>query len=392
MANYIPFITSHPGRKLVKTHYDDAEIARVSLDSADQLIPMPGSIKTWIDPGVDGLDDLEVRRSRPERKNSWYEHMKTIAGFDRIADPSFVTRPDKNIVKTFVQTLLDKCVGYEPTWMTVPQLPIVNDASRNKINRALAQATGEWKSTHSFSGRLILPLVFKNQKQINGKTERNGKVSQAGRCYHEAQADGFWVVDSSLTDESGSRTLRNTRFPGIVALHQELNKEIASTIRIAGPYWGMNLVLWARGLVDYPAIGVGNSYQYFPTGGTASTPATRVAISPLRRRASVAQLRPWLTDVLLAIGSAHPAFKKFESIQRQLTLLSDPDAAREQVAKFYRNWLDFLALTPPTGRSLALYQDLSAAYALGKSLPELRDEGTARRPESVVEPLMLSCL
>ena len=36
---------------------------------------------------------------------------------------------------------------------------------------------------------------------------------------------------------------------------------------------------------------------------------------------------------------------------------------------------------------MALFQDLSAAYALGKSLPDLPDEGTARRPEAVAEPL-----
>ena len=41
---------------------------------------------------------------------------------------------------------------------------------------------------------------------------------------------------------------------------------------------------------------------------------------------------------------------------------------------------------------MALFQDLSTAYALGKSLPDLEDEGTGRRPEAIAEPLMLSCL
>jgi len=392
MGNYIPFINSQTGRKLVKAHYDNADVARVSLEDCDQLAPLPGSIKLWIDPGVDGFDDLEARRSRPGRKNSWYEYMKAIYGFDRITDPLFASKPDKKVVGKFVQTLMDLCVVSKPDWITVPQLPIVGNSSRNKINRSLASATGEWKSTHRFAGHLILPIIFTNQKQINGKTERNGKIAQARRCYDDAHADGVWVVDSTLTDESGSKTLRNTRLPAIVAFHQELNSAIASTIRIAGPYWGMNLVLWARGLVDYPAIGVGNSYQYFLSGGTASTPATRLALSPLRRRASVAQLGTWLNDVLRTLGTAHPAYKNFELIQKQISLLSDPETARTQVAKAYRIWLDLISGTPPTGRSLALYQDLSEAYALGKSLKELKDEGTARRPESVAEPLMLNCL
>lgn len=392
MANYIPFITSQPARKLVKDHYDNAQIGRVPLDAAEKLTPLPGSIKLWIDAGVDGLHDLELRKSRPDRRNSWYELMKTIDGFDKVADPSFAANPDSKLVKQFVKKLLDLCVEYDPAWITVPQLPVVDDARRNKINRALAKATGEWKSMHRVAVRLILPIVFTNQRQINGKTQRNPKIAQAGRCYHDAQADGFWVVDSTLTDESGSRTLRNTRLPAIIALHQEFNEEIASTIRIAGPYWGMNLVLWARGLVDYPAIGVGNAYQYFLSGGPANPPATRLALSPLRRRANVPPLRTWLSKTLSSIGSAHPAYKDFELIQKQLTLLSDPETARSQVSKFYRSWLDMLALTPRPGRSLGLFQDLSTAYALGKSLTELAAEGTARRPESVAEPLMLNCL
>src|SRR6267143_2693537 len=107
MVEYIPFITSPKARDLVKSIYSDAEIGRVSLDLAEK-ITMPPSLGLWIDPGVDGLDDLEVRkprkdRSQPEkeRKNSWYELMKTISGFQEIADPTFATKPDEKIIKRF---------------------------------------------------------------------------------------------------------------------------------------------------------------------------------------------------------------------------------------------------------------------------------------------------
>ena len=79
-------------------------------------------------------------------------------------------------------------------------------------------------------------------------------------------------------------------------------------------------------------------------------------------------------------------------MRKQLGLLSLPDRAREQVARFYKAWFSLLAAPPRAGRPLALFQDLSGAFALGRSLPEFEDEGTARRPESVVEPLMLNCL
>jgi hypothetical protein len=398
VVEYIPFITSPTALKLVKSIYSDAEIARVSLDIAERLA-LPPSLKLWIDPGVDGLHDLDKRRPRPdksnpdkEKKNPWYDVIKDVSGFEEIGDGAFIDRPDQKIVKKFVKELLDRCVTKKPSWVTVPQLPIVDGSVRNKINRALANATGEWKSANVFSGRLILPLIFTNQNQINGKTQRNPKVAQAARCYHEAHADGYWVVDGSLTDESGSRTLRNTRLPAIIELHNELNQAISSRIRIAGPYWGMSLVLWARGIIDHPAIGIGSSYQYHLAGGPSTTPATRIAIGPLRRRVNVAQLRPWLEKTLKKIGDKHPAYSEIDRIQKRLTLLSDVDLAREQVARFYKHWVDMLSTTPTSGRSLALFQDLSSAYALGRTLPDFPNEGTARRPESVVEPLMLNCV
>jgi hypothetical protein len=227
---------------------------------------------------------------------------------------------------------------------------------------------------------------------VNGKTQRNPQVKQAGRCYPESQADGFWAVDKSLDDESGSKTLRNTRVPAIVSLHQELADEIPSKIKIAGPYWGTNLLLWARGLVDFPAIGVGNAYHYFLAGGHANKPATCLAIPALRRRVGIARLEKWLDSAVKILGSSHPSGQALEQMRKQLNLLSLPDQARDQVARFYKSWFDLLAATPRAGRPMALFQDLSAAFAVGRSLPEFEDEGTARRPESVVEPLMLNCL
>ncbi len=392
MADHIPFITGQDACKLVRKHYPDSEYARVQLDRAGSLVgQLPRSTKLWLDPAVDGLDDLDSRRSTAARTNNWFEFIKNIPGFDQVGNPGFHARPDIKVVKQFVTKLLDLCVQYKPAWITVPQLPKVGDAKRNSINRMLAKATGEWKSTHNFSGRFILPLIFTHQEQVNLKTQRNPQVNQAGRCYHESQADGFWVVEKTLDDESGSKTLRNTRVPALVSLHQELNDTISSKIKIAGPYWGMNLLLWARDLVDYPAIGVGNAYQYFLAGGHAKSPAIHLAISPLRRRVGVARLDTWLNSALNTLGQAHPAHRELQAMQQQLTLLSQ-EHARNQVARFYKLWFELLAATPRPGRSLALFQDLSSAFALGRSLPELPDEGTARRPESVVEPLMLNCL
>jgi len=65
---------------------------------------------------------------------------------------------------------------------------------------------------------------------------------------------------------------------------------------------------------------------------------------------------------------------------------------RDQIARIYKKWIDSLACVPVAGRPLTLYQQLSSSYVLGKSLSDLPERGTARRPERVAQQLMLVCL
>lgn len=393
MAAHIPFIYNPAAAELTVRYYADSEVVRLSLERAEAYKSLlPGSIKLWLDPGVDGLDNLEIRRSSLDQVNGWYEFMKSVPGFERMGDAGFQANPDPVLVKEFATFLLDLCASHQPAWITAPQLPGASDASRHKINRLLAKLTREWKEHRHFSGRIILPLVFTHQSQIRGKTERNPRIKQAARCYQEAQADGYWAVDRSLDDDTGSKTLRNTRFPDLVALHQELNQAIPSPLRIAGPYWGMNLLLWARGLVDHPAMGAGHIYQYFLAGTLINPPTPRLMIPPLRRRAAVSHLEWWLASALVALGENHPSYPDMLQLRQYFASLPSPEMAREQVAAAYKQWFDFLAALAPANRAQALFQDLSSAYALGKLLPEIEGEGTGRRPEAVVEPLMLNCL
>ncbi len=388
MADHIPFVSGEEGARLAKRIYGDSEIMRVPLDKAAKLIPLlPPKGKIWIDPCVDGMDDIETRRG-----NSWFDFMRGCTNFERVASPSFHGSPVRAEVVAFVDSVLSKCAAFGPAWITVPLLPLVDGAERNKINGLLAEATGVWRSKHSFQGKLILPLVLTHQKQANGKVARNPKVKSATRWHQDAHAEGVWIVDKSLTDDSGAGTLQKTRFPGMIAFHQEINVAMSSKLTVGGPYWGLNLVLWARGLVTHPAIGIGSGYQHFLAGGHAKQPAARVALTPLRRRANVGSLGAWLDVVLTRLGPGNPAHAHFLDIRNRLTMLNEPSAAREQVATFYKEWFNTLAAVPRAGRSMALFQDLAAAYALGKSLPALHEDGTSRRPEAVVEPLMMSCL
>src|SRR5713101_2776 len=227
MADHVPFITGDEGAALVKAKYADSEIIRVPLQRAEELLShRPPSAKIWLDASLDGMDDMETRQHQPGRKNKWLEYMSKFPNFEKIGDPRNHMTLTPTEVYPFVKAVLGRCAMYKPAWITVPQIPLVEDSTRNKINRALASATGKWKSATGYSGRLILSLVFTHQGQINLKTARNAKVQQAERCYHDAQADGFWAVDKSLTDDNGSATLRDKRFPGVIGLHEELNERI----------------------------------------------------------------------------------------------------------------------------------------------------------------------
>ena len=391
MAEHIPFVGGKESCNLVAKYYADSEIIRVPLEPEDsrcEKLPLLGKqSRLWIDPRVDGLDDIDSRGGN----NPWFVFMSQFSNFEKLGSRDFWAKPNAATVEEFVNGVLNACLAYTPSWITVPQLPI-EDSSRNRMNRELAKATAKWKSASGFVGKLIFPVVITNQKQINLKTERNPRVKQAARCYAESNSEGLWVVDKSLDDDSGSKTLRQ-RLPSLIDFHKELNDEIRSSIRVAGPYWGMNFVLWARGLVDYPAIGIGSGYQYSLAGGHPQTPSPRIAIVPLRRRTKVVpQLGKWVDQSLNILGPTHPAAADLQQLRKSLPLLSGPETARGQLAKFYKHWYDRIALHPKAGRSLALFQDLSAAFALGKALPILESEGTARRAESVVEPLMLNSL
>lgn len=85
----------------------------------------------------------------------------------------------------------------------------------------------------------------------------------------------------------------------------------------------------------------------------------------LRRRALAAHgLKTWLERVTADLDPSHAANLEFGKIKSQYSALSEGRRAREQVAGVYKRWLDLIASSPKAGRSMALFQDLSAAYAL----------------------------
>lgn len=390
VADHIPFVNTEKDCEILRQFYPDATMFRLSLDGLSRTAQsLPTGVGLWLDPAVDGLERW------PDVSEAYRSYVSQFGFSDKVGDRDFQSRPDKQQLKDFVYSILDFAVGkLKPDWLSVPQLPTSDDSSRNKIHRQMAECTAAWKSARRFGGKLILPLVLTHQRQVNRKTERNQKVALAKTCYELAGADGIWVVESSLSDQDGSRTFEETRFPGLISLHQELTEALPKdAISIAGPYWGMNLILWTRGLVTYPAIGLGNCYQYHLPGALVKAGKNRIALPPLKRWAVIsAQLENWLRETLRRIPPEDDAYTQFSGILRSFNRLLT-SGGRYQVARFYKDWLSGLTAVPRVGRALALYQEFSSAYVLGKGLPELpQDEGPGRRPERVAQQFMLSCL
>jgi len=401
MADHIPFVYTSDDCKMLKALYGDSALVRVSLQTKDKTLQgIPPGMGLWVDGAVDGLHGWKPQRTTKEdRETTRYEaydaYIEGFTAYERIGDADFQKKPQNDVVKQFVESVLDRCSGLspKPAWVSVPQLPMVSDASRNRINRLLAQNAAEWKRTRKYSGKLILPVIFTHPGQVNLRTLR--KREHVTECYKHADAQGVWVVDSKLNDQEGSGTLEK-RFQGLIRFHDELAGSLPSdAIRIGGPYWGMNLVLWARGLIHFPAIGLGSAYRYFIPGLAPPPPRSRVALGPLRRQAFADPgLDGWVAKAISSTVSDEAARSEFSDLAQKLPRLRrSRELSKNQVAKFYKDWFDGLASVPKSGRALALFQDLSKAFVLGRSLPSLPDkEKTARRPDRVAQQLMLNCL
>ena len=387
MAKHIPFVYRKLDSKIANKIFGDSEVVRMPLQAGETVRrSLPKRSKVWVDAAVDRYhwpDAADVAAAKG------MEAFTQITGGDKLGRPSFQETPEIEIVDRFVAGVLEKCCELGADWVSVPQLPVVGNSSRNKINRALASATAKWKDKARFKGALILPVIVTHQNQANLKGQRDKHKALARQCFERSGADGYWVVDSSLADWIGSRTFEQRRFKALVSFHEELREGLSSGFSIGGPYWALNLILWARGLVEYPAVGVGARFQYLLPGGTARPPKRRVALSSLRRTAIVSPgLEKWFRGL-----PRTPELKELRALLKDKHALRLDEAARAQVARFYKGWFDHLASVKPSGRALALFQDFSSAYVLGKSLDDLPSaEKTARRPERLAEQLMFFCM
>lgn len=394
MADFIPFAGGTEALKLVVQFYENSALVRIPLECAANAAEVFPHRRLWIDPCVDGCEGLEKRTPKGDRVNAWLRTFDSAPHMRDICNSSFQLAPDEQRIKSFVDHMLDLAAAHKPGWITVPQLPHSNQANRSKVNRAFARAAGSWRSRRAFAGKLVLPVILTDPEQ--SRTKRRPRVELTTKCFAESSADVLWVVDSSLNDQSGSQLLRTEKIPGLIKLHEELNEAITPPVRIAGPYWALNLILWARGLIDHPCIGVSGGYQYKVSGelpfGLASI---RVPLPPLRRLAKASpELNSWIQTALTRVPKSMSAHAELLRAL-QVSGASSRSVAKRELAIFYKDWCRLVSDTPPAGRALAMFQDLSSAFAFGKTVLNnlaMPEGDLPKEPGAVAEQLMMLTL
>jgi len=443
--------------RLVKRHYSDSRACRVLLADAPVVLrQLPRGPGRWLDAGFDGfpgnaLLGQKVEENAERYPNRWYNRMKCLPAFELLMNKAVIektgtrrlSKKQNTELKATVFGLLDECLRLGADMITVPQLAQGGGPARNCVNMALAKLTAEWAGRNPHTG-LVYPIIFsKVSGQTTSRAAWQSKVDTAIKYCGLAGATTCWLVDASLDEEKAASTLRSERFPRLVEIHQYLRKELADKEIMAGPYWGFNILLWARRLIDLPVIAVGSGFQYHLSGGRATKATPRAALPPLRRLAIAdRQLERWFAEALAKLSPSEPEFSQLarshqelrrtddqtmkavdeleakelemdkyeelqsagvdaqgiyaelEVMQQEVPIRSMSDQWRDQVAKFYKQWMISIAEAPPAGRALRLYQQLSRAYMLGKVLGgKVADRtGYDSRPESHAEQLMQHCL
>jgi len=395
MADYVPFINNDGDYNRFLKHYSDAKAVRVLLQRVNRQ-----SVNTiarqsclWVDAGMDGYDCLLTGKKMFDQ---WKRYIREFDPEMVLADVGFLQSPTREKVKKVAFAALDKCNSLEPTWISVPFLPVTGDSSRNRINRELAFSAGQWQTHCGFRGDLVLPLVFTHADQLKGRTQWKKTVDLTKRCYDDSGASIIWVAESELYDQM-CRAAFVSRFGSLIRFHEDLKEALPGSAKIiAGPYWGMNMVLWVRGLCDHPAVSLGAGYRYGISGAFAKrTTRFHIALAPLRRWAVASrELKDWIDDALVRIDADDPVYPAFRLLERTVdTSMMSEEASKNQVARTYKEWYDKIQQASPSARTLALYQDLSSAYVLGKQLPKLpKSEAPGREAGKVAEQLMLHCL
>src|SRR2546425_8837994 len=124
-ADHVAFASSEADCTILRNVYADSRVVRLPLLNAERLgARLPAGPQRWIDPELDGLHHWSTAT------HEYVAYIKRFARYDQILDDSFQKKPQKAVVREFVNAVLDACMPVQPAWLTVPQLPVTTDVAR----------------------------------------------------------------------------------------------------------------------------------------------------------------------------------------------------------------------------------------------------------------------
>lgn len=387
MQDYILFINSQTdARVATEVFQDNIDLVKIRINDLKSIRPLISKSRLWIDIAFDGypVDNDD---------SPWNKFFKTFSNHHFFTSKDFLIKPNEKIVSAHIYEILDSILHYAPAAISVPQLEYT-DINYNKLNKMICKSFSNWKSERNFTGDVILPVIFKHQRAIGTGVEKTKRFKTLEVNYATSNANSIWVVDASLQDQLGTGNFEDTRFPALIELHNKIKTILSPKIHVAGPYWGLNILLWARGAIKNPAFAIGNGFQHYSPGGVFSTPsAEKMALPPLYRLTkATSDLKIWLNESSVKLEKTLDG-KSFKDLSDEYEKLKVNTKFKEQVTVFYLAWFNKYKDLPENGRALALYQDLSNAYIIGKNLEDMPNEkGTTRKPGIVAKQLMMNCL
>jgi len=395
MGAPVAFLNSEQDCTVFAEHRAAASICRIPLSRAAALMRNLSCDRVWIDALFDGFGLPPGRR-----RKDWVGYVRSFDGAEHIDNVLHGgAKIETAKVESLVSCLLTSAADLGCRLVSVPQVPLSGRRQRS-LNRTLAKAAGTCLEGDGARCALVLPVLLTNLDQYQYKRNSDRVLAETERNLSASNAEYLWIVDTSADDQNITSNSRE-RFKHLLRFHERLHDNLGDACRvIAGPYWAFNLVLWARGWISHPAISMGVGYRYYLSGGFARRRLARVALPPLRRLAKAnSKLRGWIEQALAMLSPADEAHEELAQLHANLKVyIDDQEAARKQVASFYAGWLGKFQDMSELTRSLSLYEDLSSAYVIGKSLSQRGKgklpsaKGYAKHPYAVAETLMLLCL
>lgn len=405
-ADYIPAIRTKTDGETAQRLMNDAPLALVSGPSPVD-VSLHRDTKIWIDSRFDGFEFIfgNERALWENDSPGWFSWITSLPRFSAISTEGDAATAKQPVFNELVTAALDKLAESNPYAISVPQVPYNTNSIRNRINKKLAKAAGEWKVKSWPQGTLILPVVFEHGDAYRNLSACRPRIKAIQQAFDASQAEGVSVVHAGFDDLGGTGNMDREKFPSLIQFHELLNESLPrNTLRFAGPYWGLNLILWARGLIDAPIVSCGSGYRHYlpiPNRSPRQQGRPRIAIPPLRRWYPVSKdLQSWLESASGKLARGSNARETIDRLASSMSSFLGPAGrtpARNQTCKFYSEWLREISAIKSEGRSLYLFQDFSSAVVngshIGLKLPKHGAlSSSARDPGFIAQQFLLQCL